>query len=312
MNYANQYYHQKIIFSDRLQRIKISIVSAKFFSIYAYKVKITLLGTGANECIPAFNCVCPVCANAEKTRGKEIRQNSCALVEDSMGKSILIDMPPQITTLLTREKINSTSIDNILFTHRHEDHILGARYLFQGSSQKGFVVENKTNLYMPQTAFKAMSGKFLYNKASTELNMNTENYKIHFIESYKCYFIAEMTITPLDTNHLDESFGYMIKESKGKTAVYLLDAAREIPEKTVAILEQEQIDLIVVDCTFKKTNRTSCHLDIEGAIELNRIIKPGRMILSHIGHQNLTHSELVSTMSPHNIEVGYDGKKILL
>lgn len=275
-------------------------------------MKITLLGTGANECIPAFRCICPICTNAEKSRGKEIRQNSCALVEDGMGESILIDMPPQITSLLTKEKISSAFINNILFTHRHEDHILGARYLFQACSQKGFKTDNKTHVYMPGTAFSSMSGKFLYNKSSSELDRNTESYRVQFLESYKSYSIGGVNIIPLETNHLDESFGYMIEDSRGTIAVYLLDAARVLPKRTVEILEQKQIDLIIVDCTYKKTDKDSGHSDIYGAIELKGIIKPERMIISHVGHQNMTHKELVSTMTPHNIEVGFDGMKIKL
>lgn len=273
-------------------------------------MKITLLGTGANECIPAFRCKCPICTNARIEKGKEIRQNSCALIENTCGESLLIDMPPQIMSLLANSELDSTYINNILFTHRHEDHILGARYLFQGCSRKGFEIELKAQVFMPETVYTSMSGKFLYNKPSSELEINTENYKINFVKALKTYSIAGMKVTPVKTNHLDESFGYIIEDVTGKTIVYLLDAAKVLPEKTLEILSMKQIDVLIVDCTFKETNRDSGHSDIEGAIELKKTVKPIKMILSHIGHRNLSQRELVSTMSFHHIEIGYDGMTI--
>lgn len=75
-----------------------------------------------------------------------------------------------------------------------------------------------------------------------------------------------MKITPLETNHLDESFGYLIEKSENEAG----------------------------------------HSDIEGAIELKSAIKPSKMVISHIGHRNLFHKKLVSIMSLHNIEVGFD------
>lgn len=275
-------------------------------------MEITLLGSGANECIPAFRCKCPICTNALKHRGKEIRQNSCALIERSHESSLLIDMPPQILSLLSNANIDSCSIKDILITHCHEDHILGARYLFQGRPAKGFNIQEKANIYMPETAFSAMSGKFRYMKSPSLLKMKTDNYEIHLLKPYRTFSIGMLEITPVETNHLDESYGYIIEDNKGLTTVYLLDAAKVLPERTMKILEQKQIDLIVVDCTYKETSEDSGHSDIEGILKLNSIIKPKKMILSHIGHRNMTHKDLVTAMASTNIMVGFDGMKAIM
>jgi phosphoribosyl 1,2-cyclic phosphate phosphodiesterase len=273
-------------------------------------MKITLLGTGANECIPAFRCTCNVCLYSRKAGGKNVRQNSCALIENENGDFLLIDMPPQITSFLNDGKIDDSLIKNVFFTHRHEDHILGARYLFQVKQEKGFKIKNKLDVFMPESAYLSMSGKFLFDKSVTELDLNTGSYNINLIDAYDPLIVSDMKVTPLETNHLEESFGYMFENVRGETLVYLLDAAKELPKKTLEILTEKQIDLIITECTFNEVGYTSKHSDIQTVIELKRKIKPARMILSHIGHKNMNHNDLVLLMESYGIEVGFDGMKI--
>ncbi len=129
-------------------------------------MRVKLLGTGADHCIPAFRCTCGVCSEARKKRGKYIRQNSCAFLETKSGSRILIDMPPQIMPLLVVNGIDDSSIDSVLVTHRHEDHTLGLRYLFHGSERKSFVIKKETDLFIPATALASVSKKLLSEKKS--------------------------------------------------------------------------------------------------------------------------------------------------
>jgi len=281
-------------------------------------MEIILLGTGANECIPAFRCRCQVCEHARQTGGKNIRQNSALLIKNNDAAPLLIDMPPQIISLLRNAEIDDTLIRNVLFTHRHEDHILGARYLFHGVPEKGFKHSEKVCLYMPKSAYGSMSGKFLFNKSAIKLNTITNDYNINFVLAYKSFFLAGMNITALETNHLkgkgsvqeDETFGYLIETPDGVSIIYLLDAAKELPDKTIEILQNKKIDLLITDCTYKETGKRTGHSDIDGAIELKKTVSPERMIVSHIGHQNMKHPDLELVMAKEDIEVSFDGMKI--
>ncbi len=283
-------------------------------------MEIILPGTGANECIPAFRCKCLICEYARHNGGRNIRQNSSLFIKTRTGSHLLIDMPPQILTSLRNSNIDDTSISNVLLTHRHEDHILGSRYLFQNVTEKGFIQSNKVNLYMPESAYKSMSGKFLFNKDTPDFKKSTDYYTINIITSYSSFKISDFTITPLETNHLklkktgnnDESFGYIIESDEGQTIVYLLDAAKNIPLKTIEILKSKEIDLLFSDCTYRETEIYSSHLDIKGAIKLNDTFNPVKMIISHIGHQNMNHEELERKMVPYGIEVGFDGMTIII
>jgi len=283
-------------------------------------MEIILPGTGANECIPAFRCKCQVCEHARQNGGKNIRQNSSLFIKSNNDLYLLIDMPPQILSLLRNSNIDDTYISNVLITHRHEDHILGARYLFQNVPEKGFEQSKKINLYMPESAYNSMSGKFLFYKDTPYLKKYTDNYTINTITSYHSFTVSGFTITSLETNHLkakvsgrdDESFGYIIESDKGTTIVYLIDAAKKLPLKTIEILKSKKIDLLIYDCTFKETNNNYGHSDIPGSIELKEKLNPVKMIISHIGHRNMNHEELEVKMAPYGIEVGFDGMKIIL
>ena len=292
----------------------------KFFRKYAFSMNITLLGTGANECIPSFRCNCSVCEHARKYGGKNIRQNSAIFIRNNDGTNILIDMPPQIISLLRNSGVDDSLINNVLFTHRHEDHILGARYLFHGRSGKGFIQNKKIDAYMSESTYTSMSGKFLFNKDIPFLKKSTDNFTINIINSYSSFKTSDFTVTPLETNHLkvkktgknDKSFGYIIESKEGSTIVYLLDAAKKLPSKTIEIIKLKKIDLLISDCTYKETDYNSGHSDIHGSIELKEKLNPVKMIISHIGHRNMNHGDLELELTPYGIEVGYDGMKIVI
>jgi phosphoribosyl 1,2-cyclic phosphate phosphodiesterase len=278
---------------------------------------LTLLGTGANECIPAFRCSCPNCTNARQMGGRHIRQNSCALL--SNGKEqFLIDMPPQIIPLLRSRNITETQLKGIFFTHRHEDHILGARYLFNSKGISEDDTGESLNVFMPASAYHAMSGKFLYGKKETRIPQKTKGYTIRIPRPYRSLRAGSIRVTPLETNHLkkkgsvDDSFGYLIENEEGRRIAYLIDASRDLPMKTLDILGHCRPDLLITDCTYSKTDPSGCHSDIRGAEILFKAVRPGRMIVSHIGHQNFNHDVLVEKLSAAGIETGYDGMKIVV
>ncbi len=282
-------------------------------------MRITLLGTGADHCIPAFRCICPVCKEARKKQGKHIRRNSSAVIESGDGKVMLIDMPPQILTMLSENRINDEKIGSILITHRHEDHTLGLRYLFQASEKKKFSVEKTVTLFITTSTLKSISRKILSEKNEDILSDRPGYYKIHEIKDDVPIVSDYWNIHAVETGHLsakpsgkntDESLGYVIEDRKGEIAVYFLDAAVNIPEKTLSFLESLHIDCLIGDCTYAETLESSGHMDIRALIKLKETLKPVRTIASHISHMNLKYEELKYRLNEHGIEIGYDGMKL--
>ena len=222
---------------------------------------VTLLGTGADHCIPAFRCTCPVCQEARE-QGIN-RQNSCAAIEIDPESIVLVDMPPHIMLMLKDYGIPDIKIKNVLITHRHADHTLGLRYLFHGKHEKGFSVKEPVNLYIPRSAIEAVSKKINSDKNNANLHPeSTDFYRIHFIEAYRNLTVSEVNVIPVETGHLlakyardnglkeisqssvepnDPSLGFIFELPNGKRFGYLLDASMKFPERTVEILESRSL-----------------------------------------------------------------------
>ncbi|GEM_PF-3408237 len=290
-------------------------------------MKVTLLGTGADHCIPAFRCLCPVCQDARK-RGIT-RQNSCAVIERDDGNLILIDMPPQIMLMFGNYHIPDEKIYDVLITHRHADHTLGLRYLFHGKHEKGFSVKEPVNLHIPKQAFESISKKIHSDKKDLQLHpTETDFYKIHFIETYKSFTIRDTKVTPIETGHLlakiardanldkplksseqsgEATLGFIFENADGKTFAYLLDASMKLPQRTVEILEKKKIDSLILECTYSHESWFTGHFDIDGVVEFKEKFKPDWMSVSHVSHKNLKTSDLADKLAKNGIKPSFDG-----
>ena len=82
-------------------------------------MKIKYYGTGASEGIPALFCKCPVCEEARKNGGRDIRSRSQALINDDL----LVDFPPDTFMHIVYGGLDLQSIHTCLITHSHSDHL---------------------------------------------------------------------------------------------------------------------------------------------------------------------------------------------
>lgn len=81
--------------------------------------KITFLGTGTSQGVPMIGCHCEVCSSTDP-RDKRLRTS--ALIEHN-GVTIVIDSGLDFRYQMLRS--HTESIDAIIFTHSHKDHIGG-------------------------------------------------------------------------------------------------------------------------------------------------------------------------------------------
>ena len=84
----------------------------------AYSLQV--LGCGASTGVPVPGCLCAVCQSTDP-RNSRFRTSARLIVPD--GRSILIDASADLRTIALRYQIRS--VDAVLFTHAHADHILG-------------------------------------------------------------------------------------------------------------------------------------------------------------------------------------------
>ena len=81
-------------------------------------IKITVLGSGTSAGIPTLTCDCAVCTSTDP---RDNRLRPSVLIEYN-GRKVLIDTTPDFRQQALRHNIRS--LDAILYTHAHADHIM--------------------------------------------------------------------------------------------------------------------------------------------------------------------------------------------
>ena len=271
-------------------------------------MKITFLGTGANEEIPAFHCDCTVCELGRRKHNKNRRYNSSLLIEAD-GEAILIDAPTNLKMQLEKFAPHISYLDAIFITHAHTDHILGLRNISILKPNKGLKLTRQLEVFLPESALERYRKIF---------NISSDKAYHHFFTTIKereDFALAGFDVVPVETGHLRKTqqpcLGYVFSYD-GKTIAYLLDAPADIEKSTLAFLSKKRIDLLIIDCTFEQITTNDSHGDIDSVIRNTKIINPGKTYISHIGHTNLSHEELKRVFSKENINVSFDGLKINL
>src|SRR3989449_788575 len=82
-------------------------------------MRLTLLGTGTSFGVPPIGCGCAGCRSTDP-RGKRTRAGA---VVESDGATILIDTPPELRLQLIAGGFST--VDAVIYTHEHADHING-------------------------------------------------------------------------------------------------------------------------------------------------------------------------------------------
>ncbi|MCU0319062.1 MAG: MBL fold metallo-hydrolase, partial [Flavobacteriales bacterium] len=82
-------------------------------------VSLEFLGTGTSQGVPVIACGCPICSSADP---RDARLRSSALVRAN-GRTLLIDAGPDLRAQLLRSRVRS--LDAVLLTHEHMDHVGG-------------------------------------------------------------------------------------------------------------------------------------------------------------------------------------------
>lgn len=278
-------------------------------------MEVRILGSGGSEGIPAFLCRCRICAEARLRRGREIRQNACAVVTLASGLSILLDMPPQFKMAWDKSGLDEEKLAAILITHRHEDHTLGLKYLIDAIPRNGFFKARAITAYLPA---EVLTGRL--RSLDPHNDYPPEGKQGPFvtflpIEPFRIITLGGCRVTPLETNHLrpqggigSESFGYLFEDSDGTRMAYMVDAQADLPARTAEALSK--LDCLIWECTFEKLDKPIGHTDIKGLIGIARRFSPRKCIATHISHQNLGHRDLVKVLAGEKIRVAWDGMRI--
>lgn len=249
-------------------------------------MKITFLGTGTSQGVPVIACECDVCRSVDK---KDKRLRTSIMIEME-GKRLIIDCGPDFRQQMLREKISS--IDAILVTHGHKDHIGG----LDDVRAFNYILQRPTDVYATGDVQRMVKREFAY---AFKGNKYPGVPEIHLhLFGNKPFEVDGIKIIPVKARHFNHQyvFGFRINDF-----TYITDAVE------ISALEKKKIAgsrVIVINALRKKKHYS--HFNLEEALSIIQEINPERGFLTHISHQMGKHKEINKEL-PGFVELAYDG-----
>jgi phosphoribosyl 1,2-cyclic phosphate phosphodiesterase len=251
-------------------------------------VRLVFLGTGTSYGVPQIGCSCRTCTSADP---RDKRTRTAALIE-SGGRRLLIDTPPELRLQLVAAGV--TSLDGVLFTHAHADHVHGIDDLRAFSVRQG----GRLPVYGAADTLAELGRRFSYifDAAPAQPGTSKPELSAHSLEPDAETEIAGLRVRALALPHGDRIvLGFRV----GPVA-YLTDA-KEIPESARAQLAG--LEVLVLNALLPRPH--PLHLSIPEAVAAARQIGARRTFLTHLTH-HASHEELAAGL-PDGIAPAYDG-----
>jgi len=259
-------------------------------AIYSYifpMAKLTILGTGTSDGLPRIACDCPVCSSKDP---KDKRLRTSALVQTG-NKSILIDAGIDFRQQALRLKLKS--LDAVLFTHSHSDHIEGITELRPLTKFQG----KRLPCYGNQITLTEIHKRFSYLFSKTQKGGGKP--QVDLVEIGKELNLFGKTILTLPVKHgVLSILGYRM----GSLA-YITDAS-SIPKSTMGLLGG--LDCLILNALRPEEHET--HFSFSEAVQTAQEIAAVQTYFVHMTH-NVSHAEF-SAMLPAGMAPAFDGLEI--
>ena len=276
-------------------------------------MKITYLGTGAAEGIPALFCNCEYCA-AARAEGR-IRSRSQVLIDE-----LSIDFPPDAFYHAARFNVDFSAIRYILVSHAHMDHFYAHDFILRGYKYAG-------NMSAPMLdIFANAESKEIFTE-STRREMREEigkTIQIHEISVFEEIKFGSFTVHTLKAQHSSREPLLFLIEKDGKRILHLHDTGT-VPEESyeyLSRLKKQPCDLITLDCTFlwDETPKNGRHMGLDENMRvLARLKELGfvggntKKVITHFSHNSRPSAEnLKRAEEEFGVIAAYDGMTIEL
>ena len=252
-------------------------------------MKFKFLGTGTSQGIPVIGCHCEVCTSTD-LRNRRFR--SSGLITTDAGKKILIDCGPDFRMQMLENK--EDSIDAVLLTHEHNDHVIGLDDL------RPLIFRNKKDmaLYSNKRVGDEVRYRFPY-AFTAEKYPGVPSFELHEISN--AFSLFDTLIIPIEVMHYKISiFGF-----KFKNFAYITDASfiSEIEKGKL-----KNLDYLILNC-IRKEDLHPAHFILPQVLELFNELKPKKLFLTHISHHLGLHAETQVEL-PENVFLAYDGLEL--
>ena len=221
-------------------------------------MKFSLLGTGDAIGTPKIGCDCPQCVRARETGTGRLRTS--ILIEHE-GCHILVDSSPDLRQQLLRS--GSPHIDAVIWTHGHYDHFMGFGEFYRVQKCPPVFATDPVLRYCGETF------RFL-------------DFKRNTVEPYVPFDLFGITVTPFLVKHPPAYTCGFVFEACGARVGYTSDTNRDIPQKSLGLLEN--LDLLLLDALVPSHMKITKHMNYLDACTLAESLHPNVFRCVHISH----------------------------
>ncbi len=233
-----------------------------------------------------IGCKCKVCISPDP-KNKRTRASIC--VQTASGKNVLVDTATELRLQAVRNDISS--VEMILFTHYHADHIHGLDDVRKFNQ----VSQGTIPCYADDPTIEGIRRVFFY----------------AFEHDYSWGAIPHITLKPMPLELWVEEIRITpVKLFHGKTqtlgfrfndVAYLTDCSAIPPESRDQL---EGLKLLIIDALRYTEHPT--HFSLNGALKTIEEIGPERALLTHLSHE-FDHEKVNSALPP-RVALSYDAQ----
>lgn len=255
-------------------------------------MQLTFLGSGTSYGVPYVGCDCAVCTSTD-LHNKRLRSS---VVVETATTRVLVDTTPDLRQQLLRAHI--ASLDGILWTHSHNDHIIGLDDVRPLSDRAGYI-----DGYGNADTMAHLQKIFPYAFQEGRAYGGFPRVTAHVAQPRVAFEIGDIRITPVPIVHGQiEIFAYRF-ESAGRTLVYATDCSAIPPESHELM---RGVNVLVLDALRFKEHVS--HFSVGQAVGAVDLLKPGRALFTHIAH-DLDH-ETTNGLLRDGISLAHDMLKV--
>jgi phosphoribosyl 1,2-cyclic phosphate phosphodiesterase len=252
-------------------------------------MKVTVLGCGTSTGVPLALCECKVC-KSDNPRNKRTR---CSiLLTDEADENIIIDVGPDFRIQSLNENIKS--VNYVLFTHHHADHIMGVDdlrpYYFANKCTLEFHANKRTTSEIRRIF------SYIFEPNEEYKGSVLPKIRLNEIKPYEKFKLSNEEVLPLLVYHGNlEVLAFRIRNF-----AYVTDC-NSIPEDTLN--ELKNLDYLIIDGL--RHNLHPSHFTVSETLKIINLLQPKHAFLTHTSH-DLEYEEM-NQLLPDNVKMAYDG-----
>lgn len=249
-------------------------------------MKVTVLGSGTSQGVPVIACDCKVCSS-EDSKDKRLRSSIMITIKD---KNYVIDSGPDFRQQMLRERVQS--LEAILFTHEHKDHIAG----LDDVRAFNFKQKRPVNIYCSKNVEVALKREFHY-AFSGDNYPGIPQININLIENKQFEVFSGLKVIPIQVFHYKMPvFGFRIGDF-----TYITDA-KTISDEEINKIKGSKV--MIVNALQEKEHIS--HFNLKEALSFIEKVNPEKAYLTHISHLFGT-TDYINSILPKNVFAANDG-----